>query len=203
MIFGKSVFTLGVYETSLRYANLTFTFKCGMPGSEFLLYYISQCCATCAWGTDLQLRPLVTVVAIWMGVMNCLHQMSGLLKLIHLTGRNHCDRTLNWIMILWNSKKPKHKFMGREGWVDVCFNGHKAQCLLFTNALLLLPLEIYIGKGAFPSSERQSCCSALWVPFPTVFYSFLIYNITWNLQTAVLHDSTSPWLWYDGHVLDQ
>lgn len=109
MIFGKSAFTLGVYETSLRHANLTFTFKCGMPGSEFLLYYISQCCAMCAWGTDLQLMPLVTVVAIWMGVMNCLHQMSDLLKLIHLTGRNHCDKTLNWIMILWNSNKSKHK----------------------------------------------------------------------------------------------
>lgn len=40
VIFGKSAFTVGVYETSLRHANLTFTFKCGMPGSEFLLYYI-------------------------------------------------------------------------------------------------------------------------------------------------------------------
>jgi len=45
-------------------------------------------------------------------------------------------------------------------------------------ALLPFPLEIYVGKEAFPSSERQSCCSASWVQFPAVFYSFLIYNIT-------------------------
>lgn len=71
----------------------------------------------------------------------------------------------------WCFQRP---FMGREGWVDICFNGHKAQCPLFVNALLPLPLEIYVGEEAFPSSERQSCCSALWVQFPPVFYSFLI-----------------------------
>lgn len=68
--------------------------------------------------------------------------------------------------------------MGREGWVDISFSAHKSQCLLFANALLPLPLEIYVGKEAFPSSERQSFCSALWMQFPPVFYSFLIYIIT-------------------------
>ena len=43
VIFGKSAFTLGVYETSLRHTNSTFTFKCGMPGSEFLLYLAVLC----------------------------------------------------------------------------------------------------------------------------------------------------------------
>ena len=43
MICGKSAFTLGVYETNIRHASSTFTFKCGMPGFELLLYLAVLC----------------------------------------------------------------------------------------------------------------------------------------------------------------